>query len=379
MLLQKKKPKFLRLGMISSNGSISSEKNMSQNTTPEEKAQIFKARNDLLKRVNEAIQQKYYLDAVLFLEDAIVMSNKIGESERAKEYNQKMTECVEKVFSLFATDDETESDIEEISSLKEERERLIHSAQESMQNRQFKEARTHYRSAMEISIKLKDKMAIWKLTKSISILGEKTTPSELLSIYSSEKQPAKEVETKRPFSAPSIPKAKPSGKESEIKRREFTIVSKPTPQSPPGKELPFFKAVIPQKESQEIEEREEAIPSPKETEKKLKKESEKKEIDRKKAEKKEAVKKKIGKKEIKKEAVKKQTKKEAVKKEIKKEVPGGGLSSDVLAEIKGFKHEELSSSPSQSTTAAPKKKTSSKSALPNDIIEELKMKRKKSE
>jgi hypothetical protein len=360
--------------------------------TPEEKSKIFKARNDLLIKVNEALHQQYYLDAVLLLEDAIVMSNKIGESERVTEYNQKKSECIEKIFSLFAADDQPESDLEEKSSLQEEREKLIHSAQESVQNRRFQDAVNEYRNAMEISIKLKDKMAIWKITKSISILGEKITPSELLSTYFVETQPAKEVETKQPelkstkkppFSSPSMPTPKPSSNEPEMKRREFTIVSKPSPQSPPGKELPFFKAVIPEKEPQEIEERKEAIPSPKDSGKKLKKEAEKKEIDRKRAEKKEAEKKEAVKKETKKEDIKKQTKKEAVKKEIKKETktetPKIGLSSDVLAEIKSFKHEELNSSPPPSTTAEPKKQISSKIALPADIMEELKKRRKKNE
>jgi len=231
-------------------------------TTPEEKSQIFKARNDLLKKVNEKLHEQYYLDAVLLLEDAIVMSNKIGEIERVKEYNQKLTECIEKVFSIVGTEDQFESDIEEKSSLQEEREKLIHSAQESVHNRQFQDAINGYREAMEISIKLKDKMAIWKLTKNISVLGEKMTPSELLSTYFVDTQPTQEIESKRPFSSPSIPITKLSGKESEPKRREFTIVSKPSPQSPPGKELPFFKAVIPQKESQETEEKKEDMPSP---------------------------------------------------------------------------------------------------------------------
>jgi len=353
------------------------------NITSEEKAQIFKARNDILKRANAAIQQKYYLDAVLLLEDAIVMSNKIGETERAKEYNQKMTECVEKLFSLFATENEAESDIEEQSILREERDKLIHLAQESMQNRQFQEARNNFRNAMEISIKLKDKMAIWKTTKSISILGEKMTPSELLSIYLSEQQPVKEIEINRPFSAPSIPEAKPAGKQSEPKRREFVIVSKPSPQTPPGKELPFFKAVIPQQEPQKVEEREEPTRRPKESDKKPKKEAEKKEIGRSRIEKKEAGKKPTVKKEIKKEVIKKPIKKEVIKKETKKEtkreVTSGGLSSDVLAEIRSFRHEELSSMPPPSTPGALKKQTSSKGALPTEMMEELKRKRKKIE
>jgi len=474
--------------------------------TPEVKAQIFTARNDLLKRINEALHQRNYLDAVLLLEEAIVMSNKIAENERAKEYNQKMSECIEKIFSI---DDQADLDPEITADFKNEVEQLTRAAQELVQKRQFQDAINDYRTAIEISIKLKDKMAIWKLTKSITILGETLSPTELLSTDFTEKPSIKEPEAKQaailftakpPIKPPEIKQAaisfaakppikppeitqpeipfaaKPASKEPEAKRPEILFPTKPAPSpSPPekptikqpepkqpeipfavkpeakrpeilfptkpapappppekpaikqpepkqpeipfavkpeakrpeilfptkpapapppsekpainqpepkqaeimiatkpslptapGKEMPFFKAVIPLKASQEPEGRKESIAISKESEKKLRKEAEKE------TEKREAEKKQAEKKQGKKEAEKKQ-----IKAEVKTDTPKSGPSSDVLAEIIGFKHDVLSSMPPPSTPGVQKKPTSSKSGPPSDLLDEIKKKAKK--
>ncbi len=456
--------------------------------TPEVKAQIFTARNDLLKRINEALHSRNFLDAVLLLEEAVVMSNKIGENERAKEYNQKMSECIEKIFSI---DDQADLDLEITADFKSEVEQLTRTAQELVQKRQFQDAINDYRTAIEISIKLKDKMAIWKLTKSITILGENLSPTELLSTDFTEKPSIKEPEAKQAeisaaakptikqpeIKQPEIPfAAKPASKEPEAKRPEILFPTKPAPAPPPpekhaikqpetkqpeipfavkpeakrpeilfptkpahapplpekhaikqpetkqpeipfaakpetkrpeilfptkpapapppsekpaikqletkqaeimiatrpsipsapGKEMPFFKAVIPQKASQEPEGRKESIAISKESEKKLRKEAEKE------TEKREAEKKYAEKKQGKKEAEKKQ-----IKAEVKTDTPKSGPSSDVLAEIRGFKHDVLSSMPPPSTPGVQKKPTSSKSGPPSDLLDELKKKAKK--
>lgn len=433
--------------------------------TPEVKAQIFTARNDLLKRINEALHQRNYLDAVLLLEEAIVMSNKIAENERAKEYNQKMSECIEKIFSI---DDQADLDPEITADFKNEVEQLTRAAQELVQKRQFQDAINDYRTAIEISIKLKDKMAIWKLTKSITILGETLSPTELLSTDFTEKPSIKEPEAKQaailftakpPIKPPEIKQAaisfaakppikppeitqpeipfaaKPASKEPEAKRPEILFPTKPAPAPPPpekpaikqpepkqpeipfavkpeakrpeilfptkpapapppsekpainqpepkqaeimiatkpslptapGKEMPFFKAVIPLKASQEPEGRKESIAISKESEKKLRKEAEKE------TEKREAEKKQAEKKQGKKEAEKKQ-----IKAEVKTDTPKSGPSSDVLAEIIGFKHDVLSSMPPPSTPGVQKKPTSSKSGPPSDLLDEIKKKAKK--
>ncbi|MDD1777586.1 MAG: hypothetical protein LUQ65_05400 [Candidatus Helarchaeota archaeon] len=453
--------------------------------TPEIKAQIFTVRNDLLKKINEALHFGQYLDAVLLLEEAIVMSNKIGENQRAKEYNQKMSECIEKIFSI---DDQSDLDPGVTADLKSEVERLTRSAQELVQKQQFQDAINDYRNAIEISIKLKDKMAIWKLTKSITLLGENLSPSELLSTTFTETPVSKEPETAQPkipiavkpankepeTAQPKIPfAAKPANKEPEVKRPEILFPTKPTPSPPPTekpaarqlevkqseipfavkpepkrpeilfpaksapappptekpaarqpevkqpeipfavkpepkrpeilfpaksapappptekpaevvittkpstpvapvKEMPFFKAVIPQKAPQEPEGKKENMASSKDSEKKLRKEAEKREIERKEMEKKEAERKQAEKKQGKKEAEKKQS-----KAEVKTDTPKIGLSSDVLSEIKGFKHDELDSMPPPSTPGAQKKPTASKSAMPSELLDELKKKAKK--
>jgi hypothetical protein len=388
---------------------------------PDVKAQIFAARNDLLKQINEALHNRQYLDAVLLLEEAILYSNRIGENQRADEYNQKMAECIEKIFSI---DDQSDLDPGITADLKNEVERLTRSAHELVQKQQVQDAINDYRNAIEISIKLKDKMAIWKLTKSITILGENLSPSELLSTTFTEtplakepepkqpelpfavKPPSKEPEPKRPeISFPAKPAPPPSQPEKpaverpevkqpeipftakpEPKRPEILFPTKPTPTPPPaekpeviittkpstpaapGKEMPFFKAVIPQ----ELEAKKETIASSKDSEKKLKKEAEKRELERKEAEKKEAERKQAEKKQGKKEAEKKQA-----KAEIKPETPKAGLSSDVLAEIRGFKHEELNSMPPPSTPGAQKPPSSVKSTVPSDLLDEIKKKAKK--
>jgi hypothetical protein len=457
--------------------------------TPDVKAQIFTVRNDLLKRINEALHSRNFLDAVLLLEEAVVMSNKIGENERAKEYNQKMSECVEKIFSI---DDQADLDPGITADLKNEVERLTRSAQELVQKRQFQDAINDYRNAIEISIKLKDKMAIWKLTKSITLLGDNLSPSELLSTYFTEKPSIKEPEAKQaeislatkpaikqpetkqpeiPFTAKAEPKrpeilfptkpatdapqpekpaikqpetkqpeipfaVKPEAKRPEIlfptkpataapppekpaikqpetkqpeipftakaepkrpeilfpakaaappppagkpaaappetKPAEVMITTKPSTPTAPGKEMPFFKAVIPQKASQEPEGKKESTASSKDSEKKLRKEAEKREIERRETEKKEAERKQAEKKQGKKEAEKKQS-----KAEVKPDTPKSGISSDVLAEIKGFKHDELNSMPPPSTPGAQKKPTASKPGLPSDLLDEIKKKAKK--
>ena len=416
--------------------------------TPDVKAQIFTVRNDLLKRINEALHSRNFLDAVLLLEEAVVMSNKIGENERAKEYNQKMSECVEKIFSI---DDQADLDPGITADLKNEVERLTRSAQELVQKRQFQDAINDYRNAIEISIKLKDKMAIWKLTKSITLLGDNLSPSELLSTYFTEKPSIKEPEAKQaeislatkpaikqpetkqpeipftakaepkrpeilfptkpataapppekpaikqpetkqpeiPFTAKAEPKRpeilfpakpaptpppseKPAAQQPETKPAEVMITTKPSTPTAPGKEMPFFKAVIPQKASQEPEGKKESTASSKDSEKKLRKEAEKREIERRETEKKEAERKQAEKKQGKKEAEKKQS-----KAEVKPDTPKSGISSDVLAEIKGFKHDELNSMPPPSTPGAQKKPTASKPGLPSDLLDEIKKKAKK--
>ncbi|HUY00363.1 MAG TPA: hypothetical protein VMV49_12455 [Candidatus Deferrimicrobium sp.] len=279
--------------------------------TPDDRVRLFAERNNLLKKVNDLLKQQNYIDAALLLEDAIVLSNIIGEEELGNEYFQKILECIEKIESI---EDTLSADQQLKSDFLKEKLDLTASAQKAAQNQEFQKAIDLYRKAVTINLQLKDKTSIWKLSKTISILAQKISPAQMLTTFTFE------------------------GKQEEIPQTKFAIPTKeiPSPQ-PVKKEMPFFRAVIDKKEEK---------PQPVIPEKKPEKIVKKKE------------KEKTERKEIK------------LDKPEKPETGKGALPSDVLAEIRSFQHLESVSS----ELKEPKKITGGPSTLREYVLEELKKK-----
>jgi tetratricopeptide (TPR) repeat protein len=281
--------------------------------TPNERTRLFTERNNLLKKANESLKQRNYLDAALFLEDAIVCSNIIGEEEREKDYYEKILECIDNIESI---EDSLGTDQELKSEFLKEKNDLILSAQEAAQNQEFQKAIGLYRKAVTINLQLKDKTSIWKLSKTISLLAKKISPTQMLSAFVS---------------------GEPQEEKPQVK---FAIpIKEPPPQQPVKKELPFFRAIIDKKEEkpQQVmpEKKPDKVIKPKEKEK-----VEKKDV-----------------------------------KQVKPEKLESGkvaLPSDVLAEIRNFQHKELESVSSESKE--PKKTAGEPSTLREFVIEELKKK-----
>ena len=282
-----------------------------------EKTKIFNERNNLLRKANEFLKQQNFLDAAIALEDAMVLSTLLGETERASGYFEKLGECLGKI-DVIDRDLEMDSDFK-ADFLKEKR-GLINLAQEAAQTESFREAISHYRKAIVIAIQLKDKISVWKLSKKIVLLAQKLPPTEIILTCS------------------------PGETISECKPEPVLALPKKASTQPIKKDMPFFRAVIEEKGKEKSKKKEPKSQIEKRTEEKVDKKEKK---SKKKPEKRDLI----------------------VEKPVKRK---SALPEDVLSEIRSFQHDDLES---KGAPIKEKKKVSmGRSLLPADVLEELKKK-----
>lgn len=148
----------------------------------EEQADLMTERKNILRRVMDCLTGQQYLEAVMLLEDAIIITRKLGEN--LEEYYQKIVDCIDRFKSIqddvdiIAVDDELRVEIQK------ERDNLIKLAQEAAQSTRTQEAVGIYRRALEFSLKLRDKKNIWKLSKNVSLLENNLRSTGQLASFS---------------------------------------------------------------------------------------------------------------------------------------------------------------------------------------------------
>ncbi len=384
--------------------------------TPELKTQLFMKRNEIIKEFNELLKKRKYLEASLVLEEAITISKQLGDFENANLYSRKIEQCIAKIKEIAEDIQIIKSEPELKEEFLKERARLIEKAQNAAQNQQIQEACEYYRKAAEISLKLEDKKSVWKLSKTILLLEEKTKKEILPATQTQIKGQSLSVTTissPPPSFRPSPAVTPPLTKEKPIEQRQSeTLSKKPIFQTPTftqtsptiKQEVPFFKTVVVEQEpvTQKKPEKKKEKKIDKKLQKKvelekkiakkklekaekefLKRTKKEEEMARKKAEKEAKKREKEAKKkakEAKKKAkeLEKKKKKEAasLEKPSIQKVGKSALAPDVLAEIRSFDHKNLDSITPEKREK--KKPTLGRSLLPADVLEELKKKADKS-
>ncbi|MFX1296409.1 MAG: hypothetical protein ACFFD2_16340 [Promethearchaeota archaeon] len=373
--------------------------------TTEEKNKLYTRRNETLKRFNELLKKRRYLEASLAMEESIGISKALGEIELVEEYIQRIGQCIARIKEISEDIRLIKSDPKLKGAFQDEQRKLIVNAQEATKDLQLQDAYNLYQRALEISLKLGDKKAVWKLSKTITLLEEKIIPSiqpdspiftisiptEIeSSTLTSSTPPQIESSTLTSSTPPQIESSTlTSSTPPQIKSSVIQVSTQP--QYPVKKEVPFFKTVVTEREK--ITEKKIEKKKPDKVNKKIKKkmdladkiakkklsEAEKQFIKRAKKEKKE--KRKIKEKTVKRKEIdtKKQEKKPKKKIEEKQneitQSPKGkhsALVPELFAEIKNFDHKDLSSITPQKTKK--KKVILGQPLLPADVLEELKKK-----
>ncbi|MHA1276661.1 MAG: hypothetical protein ACTSQI_14055 [Candidatus Helarchaeota archaeon] len=190
--------------------------------SPSERAQLSATREEILENFNNLLTRRKYLEASLILEDAIGVSKLLGEVDKVAEYYAQIEQCITKLKEISEEIHLVRADPDLKAAFTRERERIVSQAQTAIDNKQYQEACELYRNAVEISLKLDDKKAVWKLSKTILLIEEK-----IRKISPAVMKPTANISPLPTIKAPSI-----SLPENEPQKSQPGIVQPSIPSSP---------------------------------------------------------------------------------------------------------------------------------------------------